>query len=80
MVGPEVFRSDDGGQTWSKTHSGFLDDIYYSYGYYFGMVHVSPSDKNHIYIYGVPILASTDGGKSFKTLDAANVLFVTHVE
>jgi photosystem II stability/assembly factor-like uncharacterized protein len=73
VVGPEVFRSDDGGQTWSKTHSGFLDDIYYSYGYYFGMVHVSPSDKNHIYIYGVPILASTDGGKSFKTLDAANV-------
>ena len=73
VVGPEVFRSDDGGQTWSKTHPGFLDDIYYSYGYYFGMVHVSPSDKNHIYIYGVPILTSTDGGKSFKTLDAANV-------
>ena len=73
VVGPEVFRSDDGGQTWSKTHAGFLDDIYYSYGYYFGMVHVSPSDKNHIYIYGVPILTSTDGGKSFKTLDAANV-------
>lgn len=73
VVGPEVFRSDDGGQTWSKTHTGFLDDIYYSYGYYFGMVHVSPSDKDHIYIYGVPILTSTDGGKSFKTLDAANV-------
>ena len=73
VVGPEVFRSDDGGQTWSKTHSEFLDDIYYSYGYYFGMVHVSPADKNHIYIYGVPILASTDGGKSFKTLDATNV-------
>ena len=73
VVGPEVFRSDDGGQTWSKTHSEFLDDIYYSYGYYFGMVHVSPTDKNHIFIYGVPILASKDGGKSFKTLDAVNV-------
>ncbi|MAS67958.1 MAG: glycosyl hydrolase [Flavobacteriaceae bacterium] len=73
VVGPEVYRSDDGGQTWSKTHSGYLDDIYYSYGYYFGMVHVSPSDKNHIYIYGVPILSSKDGGKSFKTLDAANL-------
>jgi hypothetical protein len=73
VVGPEVFRSDDGGQTWSKTHTGFLDDIYYSYGYYFGMVHVSPSNNDHIYIYGVPILTSTDGGKSFKTLDAPNV-------
>ena len=73
VVGAQVFRSDDGGTTWRKTHTGFLDDIYYSYGYYFGMVHVSPIDKNHIYIYGVPILESTDGGEQFKTLDAPNV-------
>ncbi len=73
VSGPQVFRSDDGGLTWSKTHTDFLDDVYYSYGYYFGMVHVSPVDKNHIYIYGVPILTSTDGGKSFERLDTPNV-------
>lgn len=73
VSGPQVFRSDDGGLTWSKTHTDFLDDVYYSYGYYFGMVHVSPVDKNHIYIYGVPILTSKDGGKSFKRLDTPNV-------
>lgn len=73
VSGPQVFRSDDGGLTWIKTHTDFLDDVYYSYGYYFGMVHVSPVDKNHIYIYGVPILTSTDGGKSFKRLDTPNV-------
>ncbi len=73
VSGPQVFRSDDGGLTWGKTHTDFLDDVYFSYGYYFGMVHVSPVDKNHIYIYGVPILTSTDGGKSFKRLDTPNV-------
>jgi photosystem II stability/assembly factor-like uncharacterized protein len=73
VSGPQVFRSDDGGLTWIKTHTDFLDDVYYSYGYYFGMIHVSPLDKNHIYIYGVPILTSTDGGKSFKRLDTPNV-------
>jgi photosystem II stability/assembly factor-like uncharacterized protein len=73
VSGPQVFRSDDGGLTWIKTHTDFLDDVYYSYGYYFGMVHVSPLDKNHIYIYGVPILTSIDGGKSFERLDTPNV-------
>ncbi len=73
VVGPEVFRSDDGGATWVKTHEGYLDDIYYSYGYYFGMIHTSPTDKDRIYIYGVPILTSADGGQTFSSLDAPNV-------
>lgn len=73
VVGPEVFRSDNGGTTWVKTHESFLDDIYYSYGYYFGMIHVSPTNKERIYIYGVPILTSVDGGQTFSSLDAPNV-------
>ena len=73
VVGAEVFKSIDGGKTWKKTHKGYLDDIYYSYGYYFGKVHVSPQNKDHIYIYGVPILKSKDGGKTFTSIDAENV-------
>ena len=66
-------RSTDGGKTWSKTHEGFLDDLYYSYGYYFGKIHVDPNDANKIYVYGVPILKSADGGKTFQSIDADNV-------
>ncbi|MCM4155154.1 glycosyl hydrolase [Gramella sp. AN32] len=73
VIGAEVYRSDDAGKTWKKTHDEFLDDVYYSYGYYFGMVHVDPQDKEAIYIYGVPILKSKDGGKTFESIDAANV-------
>ncbi|MFT5256179.1 MAG: photosystem II stability/assembly factor-like uncharacterized protein, partial [Candidatus Paceibacteria bacterium] len=36
VIGTEVYKSTDGGATWTKTHEGFLDGIYYSYGYYFG--------------------------------------------
>jgi photosystem II stability/assembly factor-like uncharacterized protein len=47
--------------------------LYYSYGYYFGHIHVSPKDENKIYIYGVPILKSYDGGKSFVSISKENV-------
>ncbi len=73
VVGAEVYKSLDGGVTWQKTHKDYLDDIYYSYGYYFGHIHVSPTNSEKIYIYGVPILTSSDGGKNFKSIVKPNV-------
>ena len=73
VIGAQVYKSKDGGKTWNKTHEDYLDDVYYSYGYYFGMIHVDPQNKDAIYIYGVPILKSKDGGKTFKSIDAENV-------
>ena len=79
VIGAEVYRSDDGGKTWTKTHKGYLDNLYYSYGYYFGKIHVSPNDVNDLYIYGVPLLHSNDGGESFSSLDAPNMHGDHHV-
>jgi photosystem II stability/assembly factor-like uncharacterized protein len=73
VTGAEVYRSADGGKTWKKTHAGYLDDLYYSYGYYFGQIVVAPQNPEHLYIYGVPVLASKDGGKTWKSIDEDNV-------
>ena len=73
VIGAEVYKSNDGGITWSKTHDDYIDDLYYSYGYYFGHIYVSPANKEHLYIYGVPILKSKDGGKTFTSISAENV-------
>ena len=73
VIGAEVYKSEDGGKTWKKTHDNYIDDLYYSYGYYFGRVHVSPVNKDKIYIYGVPFLTSEDGGKSFTSIGKENV-------
>ena len=73
VVGAEVFKSTDGGTTWAKTHTGYIDDLYYSYGYYFGHIHVAPKNGNKIYIYGVPLLTSDDGGASFTSIGKSNV-------
>ncbi|WP_027000258.1 VPS10 domain-containing protein [Eisenibacter elegans] len=65
VVGAEVYRSDDFGQTWRKTHQEPLEGVYFTYGYYFGQVRVDPNDANRLYIFGVPSLESADGGKTW---------------
>lgn len=73
VTGAEVYRSEDAGMTWKRTHSDYLDNIYYTYGYYFGQIWVDPTDDKKIVIVGVPIVRSEDGGKSFKSIDRENV-------
>ncbi len=73
VKGAELYRSDDGGKTWAKTHDKQIDDLFYSYGYYFAQVRVDPSDKDHVYVMGVPIVMSEDGGKTFTSISRENV-------
>lgn len=73
VIGAEVYRSDDSGKTWIKTHENYLDDLYYSYGYYFGEIRVHPKNKDKIYLSGVPIIKSDDGGKTFTSISKENV-------
>ena len=73
VIGAEVYRSDDAGKTWVKTHEDYLDDLFYSYGYYFGEIRVHPKNKDKIYLCGVPIIKSDDGGKTFTSISKENV-------
>jgi photosystem II stability/assembly factor-like uncharacterized protein len=73
VVGAEVFKTTNGGKTWKKTHEDHLDGLYSSYGYYFGEIRVDLQDENAIYVLGVPILKSKDGGKTFTSIGKENV-------
>ena len=73
VTGAEVYRSTDMGKTWNKTHEGYLDDLYYSYGYYFGQIRVASNDPRKLYIFGVPVIRSEDGGKTWKSINKENV-------
>ena len=73
VIGAEVYKSIDGGKTWNKTHEDYLDGVYSSYGYYFGIIGVNTSNENKIYIGGVPLLKSDDGGKTFSSIGKENV-------
>ena len=68
IKGLEVYRSDDAGEHFYKTHDKPLSNVVYTYGYYFGKIHVDPQDANTIYTMGVPLIKSTDGGKIWDSL------------
>ncbi|HMB63556.1 MAG TPA: hypothetical protein VKN36_10820 [Eudoraea sp.] len=73
VIGAEVYRSDDGGLHWKKTHDHYIDDLYYSYGYYFGEIRVDPANRDKIYLGGVAIIKSEDGGKTYTSVETENV-------
>ncbi|MBS3819087.1 hypothetical protein KGY73_06240 [bacterium] len=72
IKGATVYRSDDKGETWTKMSGRtekmkeFMMEHSGTYGWVFGQIRVDPNDPNRVYIMGVPMSVSTDGGKTFK--------------
>jgi len=73
IVGAEVYACNPETRDWKRTHTDYLDDVVFTYGYYFGMIRVSPADPKKVYIAGVPLLKSSDGGVSWKGINPGNV-------
>src|SRR3712207_8858281 len=59
-VGAEVYRSDNGGQSWRKTNEKEIP-IFFTYGYYFAKIYVSPYNPDKVYALGFSSQVSTDG-------------------
>lgn len=73
IYGCQVYRSDDAGMNWKLMNTRELGMLYYTYGYYFGKIWVSPTNPDKVVITGVPVAMSTDSGKTFKNIDTRNV-------
>ena len=75
IKGADVYRSDDGGKTWRQTSRQDPAMIEYlnerqsgTYGWVFGQIRVDPKDENKVFILGVPLSVSTDGGRTFRAM------------
>ena len=55
-----VYKSTDGGDSWTRINSVNPRPMYFS------QVRVDPSDDKHLYVLGINLYRSTDGGKSFR--------------
>jgi len=71
-IGCEVYRSENGGQSWKKVNEKEIG-MFFTYGYYFAKIYVSPYNENKVYILGLNAMESIDGGKTWKNIDKNNV-------
>lgn len=73
VTGAEFYRSNDGGKTWKKTHDTYVEDLVFTYGYYFGQISVDENDPEKIYASAFVVIKSEDGGKTFESINGDNV-------
>jgi len=74
-AGGEVYCSEDKGETWKKVNES---DVIAGINYSFGDIRVSPDDEKSIYVLGVNLAASEDGGKTYKRLGGTVVHLYHH--
>jgi photosystem II stability/assembly factor-like uncharacterized protein len=80
IIGCEVYKSEDNGIHWKKVNDQSIPGFFYStYGYYFGKIFVSPVNENKLFITGVNLMMSKDGGKSFTSINKENVHSDHHI-
>lgn len=60
-----VYRSTDGGESWTRINSVNPRPMYFS------EIRVDPSDSNYVYVLGISLYRSKDGGSTF-TADGGN--------
>jgi photosystem II stability/assembly factor-like uncharacterized protein len=63
-----VYRSDDGGNTWSQTNS---DKRLTSRSWYFDWITIDPSNSDVVYVPNIALYRSEDGGKTFGVVRGA---------
>ncbi|MEW5981027.1 MAG: hypothetical protein AB1806_01495 [Acidobacteriota bacterium] len=65
VVGNQVYRTDDGGRTWRRTHGEDLT-IGSKAAYSFNIIRVDPGDPNHVAVISDAMPNSSDGGKTWQ--------------
>jgi photosystem II stability/assembly factor-like uncharacterized protein len=55
-----VYKSTDGGETWARVNSVNPRPMYFS------QIRVDPTDDKYVYVLGILLYRSVDGGKTFK--------------
>ncbi len=68
--GATVFRSDDGAGSWRRVseYDEYMEGLSGTYGWVFGQMRVDPNDPETIYVMGLGLNVSNDGGKTFRRL------------
>lgn len=61
----DVFKTVNGGTSWTQTNDNALQGMNSDFGWYFGQIRVDPTDQNRAYVMGVEMWRTDDGGDNW---------------
>jgi len=65
-----IYKTTDGGLNWNLLPSNGIDPWFMGgFGWYFGRIVVDPSNEDHVYICGVTLFSTIDGGQNWIAAD-----------
>jgi photosystem II stability/assembly factor-like uncharacterized protein len=70
-----LYRTANGGATWTRRDASGFTNIFGGFGWYFGEIAVDPTNSDKVYALGVDMVRSTNGGVNF-----SSVLGNSHVD
>ena len=79
IKGATIYRTDDQGNSWKRVSglteemTPYMERLSGTYGWVFGQIRVDPSDENTVYVMGIPLNVSNDGGKTYRRLRGMHV-------
>ncbi len=68
MIGGEVYRSEDAGETWTKVNSA-EDNVGGKAAYSFNQIRVDPSNDQVVLVNSIAVANSSDGGRTWHDID-----------
>ncbi len=60
-----VYKTTDGGDNWAQTTSQPPSSLYSNFGWYFGQIRVHPTNSDIVFVLGVRLYRTTNGGTSW---------------
>jgi photosystem II stability/assembly factor-like uncharacterized protein len=70
-----VFKSINQGESWTRTNDAALNNMYSSYGWWFGRLRVDPLNPAVVYAIGFDLFKTSNGGNSW-----SNIGYAVHVD
>jgi photosystem II stability/assembly factor-like uncharacterized protein len=60
-----VYKTTNGGDSWSRTNDSVLNYLFGSYGWWFGNIRVDPNDPDIVFAMGLDLYKTTNSGQSW---------------
>lgn len=62
-----VYKTTDGGLSWQRTNDTKLSNVsvYSTFGWWFGNIRISPANPNVVYVLGLDVYKTQDGGNNW---------------